>query len=818
MKLTFIPLDFDYFDYQGKNYAKIIGRNDKGKKVCIIDSCDTYFWVILKKNVSEKKAKEICKKIEKLHVESSSRITRVLKTELKDKNFLGQPVKAIKVFISNYKDAHDIADQIGYKEVDKRREYDLNFITKYIIEKNIKPLTWYEVSGEICNEHDFNGIPSSLDVDLVLKVDNIKLSTSQNLFKPKVLAFDIEADEFEIGKGQVLMISLVGDNFQKVLTWKGKTSNKPNFVETFKDETEMLKAFVKYVKDFDPDLLAGYFSDGFDLPYLRARAEKNKIKLNLGIDNSQPVFSRGRLLTSKIKGIIHIDLFRFIRVVYSPYLQSETLTLNEVSSELLGEKKVEWKHKHSSKLKSDEWEKYFEYNLQDSVLAFKLAEKLWFDMLEFSRIVQEPLFDVCRDSMSNHVENYIIHNLNKFDEITEKRPVHDEIGARRSAERYEGAFVLQPTPGLYENIVFFDFTSMYTTVIVTYNLSRSTFLEKKQKDSLEVNLEKSKAFFSKKPGFFPLMLKEIFDKRKEFKQEYNKKKDNLSKARSNALKLLANASYGYQGFFGARYYCLPAAAATAALARKLIKETIQFIEKQGFKVTYADTDSVIFLQENKTKKEVLELLKKINNKLPGIIELDLEGFFKRGIWVTKRSGDFGAKKKYALLDNNEKIKIRGFETVRRDWCDLARETQNKVLELILKNGNEKKALAFVKEIIKKIKNREVPLEKLIIKTQLKKSIEDYKAISPHVTIAKKMREQGLPINIGMLIEFFISESKNKKALVRERAKLPDEPGKYDITYYIKNQILPAIENILEVFNININELIDGKKQMSLKDF
>ena len=91
-------------------------------------------------------------------------------------------------------------------------------------------------------------------------------------------------------------------------------------------------------------------------------------------------------------------------------------------------------------------------------------------------------------------------------------------------------------------------------------------------------------------------------------------------------------------------------------------------------------------------------------------------------------------------------------------------------------------------------------------------------MSPHVAIAKKMKEQNLPVNIGMLIEYFISESNDKKALVRERAKMADEKGKYDINYYIKNQILPAVENILEVFKINIQEILEGKKQTCLKDF
>ena len=122
-------------------------------------------------------------------------------------------------------------------------------------------------------------------------------------------------------------------------------------------------------------------------------------------------------------------------------------------------------------------------------------------------------------------------------------------------------------------------------------------------------------------------------------------------------------------------------------------------------------------------------------------------------------------------------------------------------------------LEYVKKIIQQIKNREINLKELITKTQLKKPIEDYKSEGPHVTVAKKMRQQGIPINIGMLIEYYIAEPPNgKKALVRERAKLINEPGKYDVDYYLKHQIIPAVENIFEVFNVSLKEIIEGKKQ------
>lgn len=823
MQINFIPLDYDYFDWQGKNYVKIIGRDYKGRKVCIIDSFESYLWAILKQDVKEGKVKELMEKIQKIKVKSPARITRVLKTELHKKKFLSKDVTAIKIYISNYKDAHDIADKIGFKEIEARREYDIPLITKYIIDKKVKPLHWYKIEGELLNNSlEFGNLDSALDVDICLKAENIKESEKHE-FSPKILAFDIETSEFEIGKGEILMISLFGKNFKKVLTWKEK--GKEDYVENFKDEADMIEAFVKYIKEQNPDILVGYFSDGFDLPYLRARAEKNKVKLAVGVDNSQPVFSRGTLMTGKIKGIVHIDLLRFIQTAYSQYLQSETLSLNEVASELLNEKKLDFNPFENVRSKKIDWQEFFAYNLQDSALTYKLSDKLWPDLLEITKITQEPLFNISRAGLSSLVENYILHNLEQYNEIAEKRPIHEEISNRRGKRSVEGAFVLQPEAGLYEKIAVFDFTSMHTSIIVSFNISKATLLEKKEKDSYETpeiifEGKKTKFYFSKKPGFFPMLLKEIFEKRKRFKQEYKQNPSPITKARSNVFKLLSASVHGYQGFFGARYYSLECSASVLAFVRKFNKEIIEKTNKAGYPPIYGDTDSCCVKLESHTKKQTLEFLKKLNSELPGIMELELEDFYKRGIWVTKRTGEFGAKKKYALIDEKGKMKIRGFETIRRDWCQLSRELQNQVLKTILEEGNEKKALETIKSTIKRIKNREIDRKQLIIRTQLKKPIEEYKAITPHVIAAQKIRESGRPTNIGMLIEYFIAETRpgKKATLVREKVKLPDEKGEYNIKYYLERQILPAVENILEVFDINIKEIIDGKKQMKLEGF
>src|SRR3989344_5813655 len=101
MKTDFIPIDYDYFDFEGRNYVKIIGRDSKGKRVCVIDSCPVYLWAILEDKIGKEKMNKIIGDVKKIEVESRGRKTQVEKVEIHDKNFLGEKVKALKIFVVN---------------------------------------------------------------------------------------------------------------------------------------------------------------------------------------------------------------------------------------------------------------------------------------------------------------------------------------------------------------------------------------------------------------------------------------------------------------------------------------------------------------------------------------------------------------------------------------------------------------------------------------------------------------------------------------------------------------------------------------------
>jgi len=380
---------------------------------------------------------------------------------------------------------------------------------------------------------------------------------------------------------------------------------------------------------------------------------------------------------------------------------------------------------------------------------------------------------------------------------------------------YQGGFVMEPVPGLYEDVVMLDFRSLYPSIIIAKNISPSMLQEKKG-HAIEVN-GNTYHFNNEHEAFIPAIIKEIILRRNRIKELLKKQKqDPILEARSYALKILANSAYGMFGFFGARYYSKECAESITAFGRQYIQETIGKAEKKGFKVIYSDTDSIALHLRDKKKEDVFDFLKNINKDLPEFMELEFENYYLRGIFVSKKGETQGAKKKYALIDEENKLKIRGFETVRKDWSLIARETQYAVLEKILQEGDYTNALAYVKKVIEDIRNKKVINKKMVILTQLKMDLDDYKQIGPHVAVAQKMRAKGHDVPAGSMIHFIIAEGKGK---IRDKAVLPEDCNDkmYDAVYYVENQILPSVGKIFEVFGVNSQELLLGE-QKSLGDF
>jgi len=361
--------------------------------------------------------------------------------------------------------------------------------------------------------------------------------------------------------------------------------------------------------------------------------------------------------------------------------------------------------------------------------------------------------------------------------------------------------------------------SLYPSIIATFNISPETFNRDNCKDGYQVPGTKY-WFCKKRKGFVSTVIKELIEKRTELKEKMKKLKKNSEEwnrldNEQFSIKTIANAAYGYYNFAGSKWYCRECALSSAAFGRFYIKKVIDEAGKEGFIVIYADTDSMFVKIKGDLRRKTESFLEKMNKTLPGIVELDLQGIYKRAIFIPRGIGPGTAKKRYALSDEKGVLTVRGLETVRKDWCKLAKDVQRKVLELILNKKDVNGAIKYTQNVIKDLKQKKVPLKDLIIYEQLTKPLSEYKAIGPHTVAARKIRDRGRPIGEGMVIMFVITKGKGS---ISERAEPIEDVSikDIDIDYYITHQIVPAALRVLTVLGVSEEQLLGRSLKSFLK--
>jgi len=818
-KIQFFPLDITYKIVDGKAVINLYGRTPDGRQLCILDdNFAPYFYVIPRDGI------DIGEKLEKIRVENNNEISYVAKTEAVIKRFLGREVFSIRVYVNlpgSVPVIHNIIKD--WDIISSIHEYDIPFVRRYLIDKNVTPLVLHNASGEFIIQK------SKTDV---FKSGNIEQVSSDTLHNPRILAFDIETyspldSAIDAEKNPVIMLSFYSERLKKVFVWK-KFETDIGYIEFVENEAELIEKFKETINNFKPDILTGYFSDGFDLPYIKTRANKNKISLDIGIDYSELRVKSGKETTVAINGITHLDIFKFIKRVMGATLETYSYDLNAVAGELLDEKKhdVSLAELPSAWDNNESLEKFCEYNLHDSALTYNLAVKMLPTLIEIVKIVGIPIYDVNRMGFSQLVEWYIMKQAPNFNEIAPNKPNYDELQKRR-LQTYQGAFVYEPKPGLYKDIVVFDFRSLYPTILSSHNIGPDTLkcvCCENTRNPMEENNpigENGRHWFcDKRKGFIPTLIEDLITRRmriKEIIKEKHEEKFAFLDARQNSLKLLANSFYGYLGFFGARWYSIECATSITAWGRHYIRKVIDKAQKDGFVVLYSDTDSIFLTLDGKTKDDALSFVNKINSELPGLMELEYEGFYPSGIFVSAKIGQFGAKKKYALISETGALKIKGFETVRRNWSFIAKDVQENVLSIVLREHDTKKALEYVKEVIKDLRSKKIPSDKVIIYTQLQKDILDYSNKGPHVAVAQRLKNKGRDISPGTIIKYIVTQGND---IIRNRSKLPEEvkENEYDADYYINNQIIPSVERIFNVLGYTKLDLLETKEQTKLEGF
>ncbi len=808
MKEKGFLLDVQYYsNSENKSVIQLFLKTVKGIQIFEDKSFSPYFYVILEK-AGEKHLKEL--KNAQLGSEKIKTLNAFVETKKSEKN-------VVKLEFNSVKDLTIAREEIKKLEfVLEKREYDIPFTKRYLIDKDLSPLELIEVEFKEENGKKI--------------VEEIKKLPEKSI-ELNLGAFDLETHSpgrfSDATKDPILMIAYVDEKEKQILTWKHKELSKISFVKVFETEKEMLEFFVKKLKEKQLDGIITYNGDSFDFPYLKERTRIYKIEFDIGIDGSEPIIKRkGMENAVQIHGTQHIDAYQMILLMNRfGTINLIKFDLETVYEKLFGEPKEKLKAEEINWIwkTGKELQRLVNYNLEDAVATYKITLRYLSLFIELGKLVKQPLFDVVRTAASNMVENLLIIKAFKAKELIPNKP-EEGLVKQRMLQTFKGGYVKEPLPGLHENIAIMDFRSLYPSIMISHNISSDTLDCEHEKCKTGKNLAPTKHWFcEKEKGFLTSILEEILTRRielkKQFKEEKNSDLKKVLEAKQHALKIVLNSFYGTLGYARFRWYSREAARGIAAWARHYVKEVIHKAEQANLTPIYGDSDSAfVLIPKEKSQENVKEFVKKINAELPEAMELELEGFYKRGIFVTKKTGEGAAKKKYALIDFNGNLKIVGFEYVRRDWSPIAKKTQKKTIELILDKGHPEEAVQYVKQVIKDLKNGKVPKKELIILNQIKKPIKSYESIGPHVAAAKKAIQRGKELGTGSIVGYIVTKGSGKQ--VSDKAELEEfvEEGNYDSDYYIHNQVIPAIIKIIGELGYSEQDLIQGGKQSNLSAF
>jgi DNA polymerase I len=816
--------------------VRIFGKTKEGQSICVLyDKYLPYFYFIPAKKKEEIEA--ILKK------EFGGLIAGMEEVERYEPiGYRENKTKMIRIYLTDPSKVPKVREFILSKELSKGIfEADILFKYRFLTDFNIFGMRWYSVEGR---EIKTNGIKT----ERVILMERIDEEDYQFNAPFKILSLDIETTAKEgkpnPEKDRVILVSL---SFNP--PYKGKNSivlvAKPTKIngdtQVFVDEKSMLEELIKIIDSYDPDFIVGYNINSFDLPFLYVRFKENKIFPSLGRSNDKPLLSKKLKegnYRNHILGRVVVDVYEIVKELSEKgFIRLKRYSLDDVGKALVGEGKVEIKHSEIVKIFDendvDKMLKLIEYSRRDATLTLRifLEKRLIEKYIELSKVCGLLLQDVLDEGEAARIESLLLREFNKRYFVLPNKPDNKEM-LRRKEERevrgFKGATVLEPKVGLYTTpIVYFDFKSMYPTIFINFNICPTTWVIDERENVIVSPYGAKFVRPEIRRGIIPQIVEFLINERDKVKEEMKKEKDEekrfLLDFRQYALKIVANAFYGYTGYIRGRLYVLDIANSITSYGRYFIENTKRLVEKtnKDWEVIYGDTDSIMVKVNAKDIEEAFKVGKEIeriiNDSYKGKITVKIESVFKSFLII--------AKKRYAGISIEkeddrikEKIVMKGIETVRKDWCGLTEKVLSRVLEVLLREGNIEKATAYVREVIKSLEEGKVDIEDLIITKGISRRLDEYKGIQPHVELVKKIikRSPEKAPMVGDRVDFVIVAGPD---LVSKRAEDPEyvlEKGlKIDAKYYIENQILPPVERIFEALGIKRSALLSNGRQISL---
>ena len=304
-----------------------------------------------------------------------------------------------------------------------------------------------------------------------------------NVNQIKMYAMDIEVQcengfpDVEAAAEEMLSITIKDMVTKKFYIWAVKDFNTEHQKFIFDTEREMLMHFIDWWVKHTPDILTGWNVNLYDVPYICRRVKRilgskwmNSIS-PWNRANEREVYVQGRKNyaydVSGVNILDYLDLYR--KFTYS---NQESYRLDHIAHVELGQRKVDHSEYENFKdFYTSDWQKFIEYNIQDTELIDRLEEKmklldLAITMSYDAKVNFEDVYSQVRmwDTM---IYNY----------LTDRNIVVPPKKGAKKDEKYAGAYVKEPIPGKYDWVVSFDLNSLYPHLIMQYNISPETLWE-----------------------------------------------------------------------------------------------------------------------------------------------------------------------------------------------------------------------------------------------------------------------------------------------------------------------------------------------------
>ncbi|MGE0517550.1 MAG: DNA polymerase II [Candidatus Binatia bacterium] len=622
--------------------------------------------------------------------------------------------------------------------------------------------------------------------------------------KLRVLSIDIETDP---RAEQVLSIALHTDQLSRVLLVQ--TQVYPH-AETVRSERELIRRFLAYVEELDPDVITGWNVADFDLAVLSRRARHYSIPFAIGRTDDELELRREMSYTRESRAItfgrVVLDGLSLLR---GAFIRLQDYKLETAAQALLGRGKLITGDRRAEAI----WKAYREdtahfiaYNLEDAKLVSEIVERLGLIDLavERSLLTGMPL-----DRVSAAIAS--VDSL-YLSELRPRGRVAPCVGAEPTDADLTGGYVMDSVPGLYRNVLVFDFKSLYPSIIRTFNLDPLSLVPENAGDVGDAGAltAPNGARFRREGGILPALVERLGAEREQAKSagQYVK---------ANAVKILMNSLYGVMGAGASRLFSPSVSNAITHFGQLLMRSAAAFATAEGCRVIYGDTDSLFVdsgeldpaaaAQRGETLRAAVgaAVARMVREQFgcESHLDLEFEKVYVRFFLPEVRSGKTGSKKRYAGLlrdgTGGERIEFVGLESVRRDWSEVSKRFQRGLLERVF---HDERVDEYVREFVADLRAGRHD-DALVYRKAVRKELHAYtKTTPPHVRAARQLGEQA-----GRIIAYTMTRNGPEPA--------GEETAPPDYAHYIEHQLKPVADAILRFLRTDFDTLTGAQRQLAL---